>query len=153
MADLPEPVDCIVLGRKVAQGFIPHWVAVVENPDGPEFEAGQKFTATPKGFSKHAHQAVWSQQGGVATGELTQETMALKRQPGQDIMAYGGSGFVSALLQAGLTDEFYLFDNPTAISSGLSFHHPGRSAPPQLRQATAFDWNIVVLHYAARAAA
>jgi dihydrofolate reductase len=25
VGDLTEPVDCIVLGRKLAEGFIPHW--------------------------------------------------------------------------------------------------------------------------------
>jgi len=46
--EITEPVDCIVLGRKLAQGFIPHWAAVAANPDGPEFAAGRKFSDTSK---------------------------------------------------------------------------------------------------------
>ena len=30
---MTEPVDCIVLGRKLAQGFIPTWASRAENPD------------------------------------------------------------------------------------------------------------------------
>lgn len=35
--EITEPVDCIVLGRKLAQGFIPHWTAAFNNPDGELF--------------------------------------------------------------------------------------------------------------------
>ena len=121
VADLTEPVDWIVLGRKLAQSFIPHWAAVAENPDEPEFKAGQKFTATPKVVFSRTLTELAGPNTVVVTGELTQEIRALKNQPGQTIMAHGGSSFVWALLQAGLIDEFHLFVNPTAIGSGLSF--------------------------------
>ena len=42
---ITEPVDCIVLGRKLAEGFIPYWATVAANPNDPEFAAGKKFTA------------------------------------------------------------------------------------------------------------
>lgn len=45
---LTEPVDCIILGRKLAEGFIPYWSAVAANPEDPEFAAGKKFTDTSK---------------------------------------------------------------------------------------------------------
>ena len=40
---ITDPVDCIVLGRKLAEGFIPHWAAVAADADHPELAAGQKF--------------------------------------------------------------------------------------------------------------
>ena len=48
VTDITEPVDCIILGRKPAQGFIPYWATVAANLDHPEFTSGQKFTDTPK---------------------------------------------------------------------------------------------------------
>ena len=45
---LTEPVDCIILGRKLAEGFIPYWTAVASDPDDPQYEAGKKFTETYK---------------------------------------------------------------------------------------------------------
>ena len=48
VTEITTPIDCIVLGRKLAQGFIPHWAAVAANPDDPEFAAGRKFTDTHK---------------------------------------------------------------------------------------------------------
>lgn len=42
---LHEPVDCIVLGRKLAEGFIPAWAA---GPDGEPQPAIDKMNETPK---------------------------------------------------------------------------------------------------------
>ncbi len=33
VTEITEPVDCIVLGRKLAQGFIPYWASVAANPE------------------------------------------------------------------------------------------------------------------------
>ena len=41
---ITEPVDCIILGRKLAQGFIPHWAS------HPEEEGADKFNGTKKLF-------------------------------------------------------------------------------------------------------
>ena len=37
---LTEPVDTIILGRKLAEGFIPHWANVAKNPEDPEYDVG-----------------------------------------------------------------------------------------------------------------
>jgi hypothetical protein len=36
--DITEPVDTILLGRKLAVGFIPHWENIVKNTNDPEFK-------------------------------------------------------------------------------------------------------------------
>lgn len=60
VADLTEPVDCIILGRKLAEGFIPHWANVAINPDDQEFTAGKKFTDTRKVvFTKTLEKSEW----------------------------------------------------------------------------------------------
>jgi len=57
--ELTDPVDCIVLGRKLAQGFIPHWAGVAANPKAPDHAAGQKFACTHKVvFTKHWHNPI-----------------------------------------------------------------------------------------------
>ena len=42
VTDITEPVDCIILGRKLAQGFIPHWAS------HPELEGADKYNNTAK---------------------------------------------------------------------------------------------------------
>lgn len=145
---LTEPVDCIVLGRKLAEGFIPHWACVAADPDHPEFTAGKKFTDTPKVvFSKTLAQSVWNNTT-LAKGDLTDKITRLKKQTGQDIIAYGGATFVSVLIQEGLIDAFHLFINPAAIGKGMPiFKGLDSKQSLHLVKATAFDCGIVVLHY------
>ena len=145
---LTEPVDCVVLGRKLAEGFIPHWADVAAHPDHPEFAAGQKFTDTPKVvFTQTLAKSAWNNTV-LAKGNLVDEITKLKTQGGQDIIAYGGTTFVSALVKHGLIDEFHLFINPTAIGSGMSiFKELDHKQDLTLVRATSFDCGMVVLHY------
>ena len=148
VTDLTEPVDCLVLGRNLAAGFIPHWAAVAANPEHPEYTAGQKFTDTPKVvFSKTLAQSEWDNTV-LAKGDLVDEIMQLKKQDGQDIIAYGGATFVAALIKHGLIDELYLFMNPVAIGSGLSiFRELDGKQALTFKESLAFDCGIVVLCY------
>ena len=148
VTDITEPVDCIVLGRKLAEGFIPHWASVAADPEHPEFTAGQKFTETHKVvFTKTLDRSNWDNTV-LAKGELVGEIMTLKKQVGRDIIAYGGATFVSALIKHGLIDEFHLFVNPAVIGSGMAiFKELDSKQNLILAKSKAFDCGIVVLSY------
>lgn len=145
---ITEPVDSILLGRKLAEGFIPHWTNVVSNPEDPEYEGGIKYTTTPKiVFSKTLHKSIWDNTT-VANGELVEEITKLKNQKGNDIIVYGGGSFVSALIKNQLIDEFHLFVNPSAIGQGMPIFKDIESKQNlTLIKATSFDCGIVVLKY------
>ncbi|MCL4267331.1 MAG: dihydrofolate reductase family protein [Anaerolineae bacterium] len=146
--DITEPVDCIVLGRKLAEGFIPHWAGVAANPDHPEVAAGKKFTDTPKVvFTKTLDQSAWGNTV-LAKGDLGDEITKLKNQDGNDIIAYGGATFVSSLIKHGLIDEYHLFINPAAIGNGMAiFKQLDGKQNLTLVKSIPFDCGIVVLHY------
>jgi dihydrofolate reductase len=117
--EITEPVDTIILGRKLAEGFIPHWENVVKDPTDPDYEGGLKFTSTPKiVFSKTLNESIWDNTK-VTNGDLIDEILELKKQEGKDIIVYGGGTFVSALIKNKLIDELHLFINPSAIGSGM----------------------------------
>jgi len=145
---LTDPVDCIVLGRKLAEGFIPHWAGVAADPEHPEHLAGKKFSDTHKVvFTQTLGKTEWENTV-LATGDLTEEINHLKKQAGGDIIAYGGAKFVSALIEHRLIDDFHLFINPTAIGSGMPiFQGLVRKQDFTLRKATPFACGIIVLHY------
>lgn len=151
VTDLTEPVDCIVLGRKLAEGFIPHWAGVAADPQNPEHAAGQKFAGTHKVvFTKTLEESGWANTV-LAKGDLVDEITALKNQTGQDIIVYGGATFVSALIKHGLIDEYHLFVNPVAIGSGLPiFQALDSRLDLTLAKATSFACGIVVLQYEAK---
>ena len=146
--ELTEPVDCIVLGRKLAEGFIPYWAAIAANPEDPEYQAGKKFTDTPKVvFTKTLCKPEWDNTI-LAYADLIDEINDIKKQDGGDIIAYGGATFVSSLIKKGLIDEFHLFINPTATGIGMPiFKELEGKLDLKLIKSTAFECGIVVLHY------
>ena len=142
VTEITEPVDCIVLGRKLAHGFIPHWSS------HPELEGADKINSTKKVvFTKTLDKSEWENTI-LAKGDIVDEIMKLKKQEGKDIIAYGGASFVSALIKLGLIDEFHLFVNPTAIGSGMTiFKELDSKQNLTLVKASSFNCGIVVLNY------
>lgn len=146
--ELTEPVDTIILGRKLAEGFIPHWENVVKDPNDPDYEGGIKYTTTPKiVFTKTIERSIWDNTE-IAKGELVEEITKLKNKNGKDIIVYGGGTFVTSLINAGLIDEFHLFVNPTAIGNGMTiFKGLEKNQNLKLKTARQFDCGITVLCY------
>ena len=147
---LTLPVDTILLGRKMAGGFISHWANVANNPNHPELESGKKFTDTPKVvFSKTLRQSAWEKTD-IASGNLADEINGLKSLHGKDMIVYGGASFVSALIKEGLIDAFHLFVNPVVLGDGLTiFKETNHKQHLKLVNSIPFDCGIVLLHYEA----
>ncbi|HTN21328.1 MAG TPA: dihydrofolate reductase family protein [Pelobium sp.] len=145
--DLTEPVDCIILGRKLAEGFIPYWTAAFNTPNGPE-EGSTKMVETPKAvFTKTLTKSEWDNTI-IANGDLVDQITKLKNQDGGDIIVYGGAGFVSALIKHKLIDELHLLINPTAIGSGMPiFKELDGTQNLNLIKAIPFECGIAVLYY------
>jgi len=54
----------------------------------------------------------------VARGDLAEEILRLKAQPGKFILAHGGARFAQSLIAAGLIDEYRLALHPVALGQG-----------------------------------
>ena len=145
---LNEPVDTILLGKNMTDGFIEHWKKVKENKDNPEHWAGVKFTDTPKVvFTKTLSESKWENTT-LAKGELKDEVNRLKSQPGSSLMVYGGAGFVSSLIKEDLIDDYYLFINPTALGNGKRiFDDITGKMQFKLEDSVKYECGIVVNHY------
>lgn len=143
---ITDTSDPILLGRKMTDGFVNYWTNVVKNqPDSPEFTFAKKMIDKPKVvFTKTIDKSNWDNTT-LATGNLADEITRLKQQPGQDILVYGGSNFVSNLIQQQLIDEYYLFINPVALGSGKPIFN-GRTNL-QLVQSQSFSCGVVCLFY------
>lgn len=148
---LTLPVDTILLGRKMADGFISHWANVANDPNHPEIDAGKKFTDTAKVvFSKTLRESAWENTD-IASGNLAEDVNQLKRQNGKDMIVYGGASFVSALIKEGLIDAFHLFLNPVLLGDGLTiFKEVNDKQNLKLVNSIPFDCGIVLLHYKAK---
>lgn len=143
-----EPVDTILLGRKMTGEFVSYWANVMSKPDDPEYAFAKKMIETPKiVFTKSLNKSEWINTE-IATGDLKDEITKLKSQEGGDIVVYGGASFDSCLIKENLIDEFYLFINPVAIGNGKTIFKDLKEIRNfTLIESIAFDSGIVLLHY------
>ena len=138
-------VDCILLGRNTAEGFIPHWAGVAAMPADPDHEMGRRLTDIPKVvFSRKLKNSKWDN-AKLIKGNIVEEINKLKKKKGKDILVYGGSSFVASLLKHKLIDEIYLLLNPVALNDGLTIFK--QRANLKLVNMTSFSCGTVVLHY------
>ena len=141
---LTEPVNCIVLGRRLAEGFIPAWAS---RPEGEDPASIDWMNETPKVVVSNTLSASPWENAVVAGGDLAETVNGLKAQPGGDMIAYGGGTLVRDLIANGLLDELHLFVNPTAIGAGMPVF-ADLDAYQRLRLVAArpFDCGIAALH-------
>lgn len=69
-------------------------------------------------FSKTLATADWPQST-IASGELAADVEALKREPGKDLIAWGGAAFAQSLVRANLIDEYRLVYQAVALGDGI----------------------------------
>ncbi|MCW3085811.1 MAG: bifunctional deaminase-reductase domain protein [Bacteroidetes bacterium] len=146
VTEMTATTDTIILGRKLAEGFIPYWTDATKNPNHPEHPFAhymhdyQKFV-----FSKTVTKNPGWENTEIMNGDMVEEVKKLKAKTGKDIIVYGGAGFVSSLIGAGLIDEFNLFINPTAIGKGMPIFSGKTNFKPVTVKA--FDCGITLLCY------
>lgn len=138
-----EGADTILLGRVLAEGFIPFWAA------NPEMDGAEFFNATPRRVvSNTLGEAPWDN-AEILSGDFEESIRELKAGEGGTIIAYGGAQLVSGLVRAGMVDDLHVFVNPVAIGQGLPLFGAG-GAEPYLRFDTAtvtpFECGITALH-------
>lgn len=143
-------VDNILLGRVTAEGFIPYWKDVAENPDPHDINSnlGRPINDIPKAiFSNTIKSNKWSNTT-IIKGNLKEQIKSFKEGNGKDILVYGGNSFVASLVGEGLVDEYYLLLNPLAIGRDepiLKFINS--SLPLQLKECKPFECGTVLLVY------
>jgi len=84
----------------------------------------------------------------VARGDLAEEMMRLKEQPGNYILAHGGARFARSLVASGLIDEYRMVMHPVALGQGQALFS-GLESPIDLRlvSATSFGSGVVAIVY------
>jgi dihydrofolate reductase len=78
-------------------------------------------------FFRTLTKADWVQST-IASGDLAEEVSALKREPGKDMIAWGGAAFAQSLSRLRLVDEYRLVVQPVALGTGLPLF-AGLTAP------------------------
>jgi dihydrofolate reductase len=84
----------------------------------------------------------------VARGDLAEEVLRLKEQPGNIILAQGGARFAQSLVASGLIDEYRMVIHPVVLGRGQPLFS-GLRSPVDLRliSATPFSSGVVAAVY------
>jgi dihydrofolate reductase len=118
--DMLSTVDTVLMSRVIYQGFKEYWPAAGKNPKSSGYE--KKFSAwldnVPKiVFSRTLDQVDWIN-ARLVKGDAGKEIAQLKRQPGKDLVFWGGSIFPQALMDLGLIDEYRVNLHPVILGEG-----------------------------------
>lgn len=109
-------LDLIVLGRGAYEDMASAW----SSSDSP---MAQLMNSLPKVvFSESVAEVDWVN-ARLNERPLRQEIEELKREPGSDIVAFGGGHFAHSLIRERLVDEYRLTLHPVALGSGISLMH------------------------------
>lgn len=146
--ELLDSTDTILIGRKLAVDYIPFWVATFTKPEDPMFEFAKRIVAAKKMvFTKTLDHSIWANTE-LAKGNLLDEINKLKNQDGKDMVTYGGSSFVSALIKAGLIDEYRFYINPVVLGKGVAiFDQIDSFQPLTLIKSMVFPSGIILTIY------
>lgn len=156
---LRDVCDTILLGRKMAETFIPHFEDTVNNLQAKnadkaldeKFAYANRMVSMPKIVFSKTMKTFEGKNVSVENGDLVTAIKNLKSRKvsgkeGKDMIVYGGAGFVSSLIKEGLIDEFNFFVNPVMINKGLRIfdllEHRQKLSPIS---ATAYECGISVL--------
>ena len=125
-----------IMGSHVFHDMIAHWPISTE-PYAPPMNEIPKIVFTKKGLDVRKTFSGYHAKAGtngspalvpgaaswadatVAGGDLVEEIKRLKAEPGKEILAHGGAGFVQALIRTGLVDEYRLLIHPIVLGNGL----------------------------------
>jgi len=147
-------IDTILLSRKMAQeDYLIHWGnAAKKFPRDPFYAFAQRVVDVRKVvLSDKLKQSAWEpawERTRVVSGDLPREVNALKAGEGGDMVVFGGAGFASALIAAGLVDAFQLFINPAVLGAGRRIFDQGGFQNLALLGSKAYACGMVVNRYA-----
>jgi len=148
---LLDSCDTILLGRKFAEVFVPHFEDMINKDTA---QKGEKFSYAYQLVNKSKivfSKTVKTFEGknvSVENGDMATALKKIKAQSGKDILVHGGASFVSSLIGEGLIDEFNFFVNPVMINKGMRiFEMLDHRQKLSLASATSYECGIAVLTY------
>jgi dihydrofolate reductase len=132
VAELLGQTGTLVLGRRGGEQMAQAW-------PGSQSPTGRLMNALPKVvFSGTLTELEWSN-ARVSDRPAEEEIPELKREPGNDIVVFGGAGFARSLAAHGLIDEYRINVQPVAFGDGLPLLH-GLDAPLRLELVSSTAW-------------
>ena len=132
VSELLGQAGLLVLGRRAAQEMAAAWPSST-SPTGTLMNALPKVV-----FSRSITHLEW-ENARISPRPVQDEVAELKRQPGRDLVAFGGASFARALTAHHLVDEHRITVQPVVLGDGLPLLH-GLQAPQPLELVSTTTW-------------
>ena len=148
---LLRKASLLLFGRITYQLMVPYWPDIAKNQS--ETEAANEFARVFDSLDKVVFSTTLKHAEGNKTrivgGNIVEEVLALKQQPGKDI-SVGGLSIASQLSEHGLIDEYHFVVHPVVAGQG-----PRLFETVKLQDRLQLDFigsenfqsGVVVLHY------
>ena len=145
--------DALLLGRVTYEGFAAAWPNMMEQYEGPRRAELQEYTDMMNGYPKYVVSTTleepleWNNST-LIEGNVAEEVLRLKQQPGKDILVFGSGRLVNALMQHDLIDEYRLMVFPIVLGSGQRLFEDGSDTKVlRLVETKTLGSGVVVLSY------
>jgi dihydrofolate reductase len=145
-------VGLFVYGRKTYHLMVPYWPDVAKDPSSSksDMEFGQAFDSKNIVVFSRTLNDVEDGKTRIVRGDLREEILRLKQEPGGDILA-GGVDIPSQLIELGLVDELRVIVVPVVAGKGRRLFEDmilPASQRLKLVESKAFESGSVALRYA-----
>jgi len=116
---LLREVGLFVYGRKTYQLMVPYWPEVAKSPSETKasIEFARAFDSHKKVAFSRSLDSVEDKNSRIVRGDLRDEILKLKQEPGKDILT-GGVDIPSQLTELGLVDEYRVVILPIVAGEG-----------------------------------
>lgn len=145
ITSISASADHILLGRKLAEGFIPHWRS------HPESEGAGKINGMGKTvISRSLKHSKWGESVEVVSADagLEEVVAAVKARKGDgDVITYGGAEMARGLVERSLVDELFLIVEPVSLGDGGGSGLFSTRKEYVLVEVKAFECGVSVAHY------
>ncbi|HTE32123.1 MAG TPA: dihydrofolate reductase family protein [Chryseolinea sp.] len=135
-----KSLDAFIYGRKAYESMLNYWPAATG-------KFADIMNNTPKFvFSRTLKKAEWNST--IISGNIREEMMKIKSQPGKDIALFAGAEIACAFIKEGLIDEFRLIVNPVVLGKGTPlFNDFTTKFLLKFTKAQPFNCGNVILYY------
>jgi dihydrofolate reductase len=144
-----DDVDVLLFGRVTYQMMESYWPTAETDPDATASEKNfaKKYNALSKIVFSHTLQKTEWNNSKIERGDLVEEVLKLKKQPGKNISVDSITLF-QELLCHNLIDEYWLLVHPLIWPKGKRLFNGGfEKTPLSLVELQKFRSGVVVLHY------
>jgi dihydrofolate reductase len=145
--------DALLLGRVTYEGFAAAWPSMMEQYEGPRRAELQEYTDMMNGYPKYVVSSTleeplaWNNST-LIKGNVAEEVLRLKQQPGKDILIFGSGDLANTLMQYDLIDEYRLMVFPILVGSGKRlFGDANDTKVLRLAETKTLGSGVVVLSY------